>query len=121
MNKKLIRLTEQDLHRIVKESVKNILINEIGYGNPEEFLAPDALAAYKKRKENDNSVEDNIRVASLKAVKAARNAAFDAASAVANDTDAQKLKAAKAAFNASIDSAIAATKISAMMNRPHNI
>ena len=121
MNKKLIRLTEQDLHRIVKESVKNILINEIGYGNPEEFLAPDALAAYKKRKENDNSVEDDIRVASLKAVKAARNAAFDAAGAVANDTDAQKLKAAKAAFNAAIDSAIAATKISAMMNKPHNI
>ena len=25
MNKKLIRLTEQDLHRIVKESAKNIL------------------------------------------------------------------------------------------------
>ena len=48
--KKLIRLTESDLHKIVKESVKNILINEIGYGNPEEFLAPDALAAYKKRK-----------------------------------------------------------------------
>lgn len=29
MNKKLIRLTEQDLHRIVKESVNRIL-NEIG-------------------------------------------------------------------------------------------
>lgn len=29
MNKKLIRLTEQDLHRIVKESVQKIL-NEIG-------------------------------------------------------------------------------------------
>lgn len=29
MNKKLIRLTEQDLHRIVKESV-NRVINEIG-------------------------------------------------------------------------------------------
>ena len=25
MNKKLIRLTEQDLHKIVKESVKNIV------------------------------------------------------------------------------------------------
>ena len=121
MDKKIIRLTESDLHKLVKESVENILINEIGYGNPEEFLAPDALAAYKKRKENDNSVEDDIRVASLKAVKAARNAAFDAAGAVANDTDAQKLKAAKAAFNAAIDAAIAATKSSAMMNRPHNI
>lgn len=29
MNKKLIRLTESDLHRIVKESVNRIL-NEIG-------------------------------------------------------------------------------------------
>ena len=119
--KKIIRLTESDLHKLVKESVENILINEIGYGNPEEFLAPDALAAYKKRKENSNSVEDDIRVASLKAVKAARNAAFDAAGAVANDTDAQKLKAAKAAFNAAIDAAIAATKSSAMMNNPNNI
>ena len=30
MNKKLIRLTEQDLHRIVKESANRVL-NEVGY------------------------------------------------------------------------------------------
>ena len=43
MNKKLIRLTEQDLHRIVKESVNKVL-NEIQYGgeslhgnNPEDW------------------------------------------------------------------------------------
>ena len=29
MNKKLIRLTEQDLHRIVKESVNRILNEEL--------------------------------------------------------------------------------------------
>ena len=31
MNKKLIRLTEQDLHKIVKESVKRILRESDGY------------------------------------------------------------------------------------------
>ena len=30
MNKKLIRLTESDFHRIVKESVKRVLKEEIG-------------------------------------------------------------------------------------------
>lgn len=31
MNKRLIRLTESDLHRIVKESVNNIISNSKGY------------------------------------------------------------------------------------------
>lgn len=36
MNKKLIRLTEGDLHRIVKESVNKVL-NEWGADSPEEW------------------------------------------------------------------------------------
>ena len=40
MNKKLIRLTESDLHKIVKKSVNKILKEEIGTG---EFPNPDAL------------------------------------------------------------------------------
>lgn len=42
MEKKLIRLTESDLHRIIKESVNNIL-NEISYGV--------AKSAYDKMKD----------------------------------------------------------------------
>ena len=45
MNKKLIRLTESDLHRIVRESV-NIVLNEVQFGgeslhgnNPEDWVA----------------------------------------------------------------------------------
>ena len=34
MNKKLIKLTEQDLHRIVKESVYRILKEDVDYGIP---------------------------------------------------------------------------------------
>ena len=37
MNKKLIRLTEQDLHRIVKESVNKVL-NEIGDTNRGQYM-----------------------------------------------------------------------------------
>lgn len=34
MSKKLIRLTESDLHRVIKESVKNILVeNKINFYN----------------------------------------------------------------------------------------
>ena len=40
MNKKLIRLTESDLHKIVKKSVNKVLKEEIGTG---EFPNPDAL------------------------------------------------------------------------------
>lgn len=40
MNKKLIRLTESDFHRIVKESVKRVLKEEIGDGS---FPNADAL------------------------------------------------------------------------------
>ena len=45
MNKKLIRLTESDLHRIVKESV-NMILNEVQFGgkslhgdNPDDWNA----------------------------------------------------------------------------------
>ena len=43
MNKKLIRLTESDLHRIVKESVQNILKEAEKYHNasPQELLDTD--------------------------------------------------------------------------------
>jgi hypothetical protein len=37
MNKRLIRLTESDLHRIVKESVNNVL-NEIGDTNRGQYM-----------------------------------------------------------------------------------
>lgn len=46
MNKKLIRLTEQDLHRIVKESVNRIL-NEICEGVGDEYVkGPDGYSHY---------------------------------------------------------------------------
>lgn len=47
--KKLIRMTQDDLHNLIKESVENILLNEVGFGNPEEFLSPEALEAYRER------------------------------------------------------------------------
>ena len=45
MNKKLIRLTEQDLHRIVKESVNRIL-NEVRRGDDEYVKGPDGYSHY---------------------------------------------------------------------------
>lgn len=45
MNKKLIRLTEQDLHRIVKESVNKIL-NEARRGDDEYVKGPDGYSHY---------------------------------------------------------------------------
>ena len=53
MNKKLIRLTESDLHRIVKESV-NKIINEIG-DTPKGQRALGALHARKVLRNNDLS------------------------------------------------------------------
>ena len=47
MKKKLIRLTESDLHRIVKESVKKIMINELGdTRNGQEMLGRVAGRAF---------------------------------------------------------------------------
>ena len=46
MNKKLIRLTEADLHRIVKESVEKI-VNEIpskGWSNEDEEFLEETLS-----------------------------------------------------------------------------
>lgn len=40
MEKKIIRLTESDLHRIVKESVRKILVNEGWFGKKRETLNP---------------------------------------------------------------------------------
>ncbi len=45
MNKKLIRLTEQDLHRIVKESVNRIL-SEVRRGDDEYVKGPDGYSHY---------------------------------------------------------------------------
>ena len=45
MNKKLIRLTEQDLHRIVKESVYRIL-SEARKGDDEYVKGPDGYSHY---------------------------------------------------------------------------
>ena len=53
MNKKLIRLTEGDLHRIVKESVKKVL-NEIG-GTPEGQKLLGSLHARKQYRDGDES------------------------------------------------------------------
>ena len=50
MNKKLIRLTESDLHRIVKESVKKIL-KEGDYHNQQIMMARE------QRKVKDKAVE----------------------------------------------------------------
>ena len=56
MNKKVIRLTESDLHRIVKESVKKIL-NEIGdTGEGQRSLG--ALQARKVINADGDSVDD---------------------------------------------------------------
>lgn len=55
MNKNLIRLTESDLHKIVKKSVNNVLKEEIGTG---EFPNPDALV---------NTTHNRVEQALLKA------------------------------------------------------
>ena len=54
MNKKLIRLTEGDLHRIVKESVNRVL-NEIGDTERGQY----ALGALAKRKQQRGETFDN--------------------------------------------------------------
>jgi hypothetical protein len=51
MNKKLIRLTESDLHRIVKESVNKIL-NEVQFGG--------GSWAYDNMPQVNNYIRDNI-------------------------------------------------------------
>lgn len=53
MNKRLIRLTESDLHKIVKESVQKIL-NEIG-DTPKGQKALGALHARKQFRDDDDS------------------------------------------------------------------
>lgn len=53
MNKKLIRLTESDIHRIVKESVNKIL-NEIG-DTPKGQLALGAVAGRANVRGNRNT------------------------------------------------------------------
>ena len=61
MNKKLIRLTEQDLHRIVKESVERIL-NEVEIGgeslhgdNPEDWATVSHLRDANVARDEDLS------------------------------------------------------------------
>ena len=52
-----IKLTESDLHRIIKESVKRIL-NEYGEGNASQYMLG-ALAARKKEQGMKNGLTDN--------------------------------------------------------------
>ena len=59
MNKKLIRLTESDLHRIVKESVKKI-INEIGDTNRGQYMLG-RLAAKKNAANYFNTYAPEIQ------------------------------------------------------------
>ena len=54
MKKKLIRLTESDLHRIVKESVRKI-INEAGDTNRGQYL----LGRLRHRQANSGGISDN--------------------------------------------------------------
>ena len=55
MNKKLIRLTESDLHKIVKESV-NKIINEIGDSPKGQFMLGRAYRRAEKRGDKDTAV-----------------------------------------------------------------
>lgn len=57
MNKKLIKLTESDLHKIVKESVNRILKEEIDMGQLEPFrnVPP------HPRVPNDSEIRKQIR------------------------------------------------------------
>ena len=47
--KKLVRLTESDLHKIVNESIKKIMINELGNTpNGQQMLGRDSGRAYSR-------------------------------------------------------------------------
>ena len=80
MNKKLIRLTEQDLHRIVRESVNKILMevqaepieendtnegfmgdmwNGIKRGAYQMTHRPEAMSDYDKRNSNSQRIRNN--------------------------------------------------------------
>ena len=61
MNKKLIRLTESDLHKIVKESVKKILKEESGLNaafKEVNFSNPDDVDAWNSIRNNVNSKQE---------------------------------------------------------------
>lgn len=53
--KKIVRLTEQDLHNIVKESVKRII------NNKKNMVSEGFLDRFFKYKNEDNNIEKNIR------------------------------------------------------------
>lgn len=55
MNKKLIRLTESDLHKIVKESV-NKIINEIGDSPKGQFMLGRVYRRAEKRGDKDTAI-----------------------------------------------------------------
>ena len=63
MNKKLIRLTESDLHRIVRESVNKVL-NEIGDTNRGQYLMGRAEA--RARKIGDDDMGGQLSMAAAK-------------------------------------------------------
>ena len=68
MNKKTIRLTESDLHRIVKESVNRILREEFDFGKKtfyrvEDETYPNLTLAHKAAKEMvENGLKNQVRV-----------------------------------------------------------
>ena len=68
MNKKLIRLTESDLHKIVKESVNKILMEEFDFGKKtfyrvEDETYPNLTLAHKAAKEMvENGLKNQVRV-----------------------------------------------------------
>jgi hypothetical protein len=66
MNKKLIRLTESDLHKIVKESVNRILseMNEGKYVNNKPYQGKDpiAMGKHKERAINRMKHRDPLEV-----------------------------------------------------------
>lgn len=62
MNKKLIRLTESDLHRIVKESVNRVL-NEIGNTNRGQYMLGRLAGRKYANNHNANGYDEAGKIA----------------------------------------------------------
>jgi hypothetical protein len=56
MNKKLIRITESDLHKIVKESVNRVLREGINYGNEYEVGFTFFISLGENKMEHNQSI-----------------------------------------------------------------
>jgi hypothetical protein len=73
MNKKLIRLTEQDLHRIVKESV-NKLLTELDWTTYSNYQKGRMAQANQARQNGDYEKENMWRQKAIQGGNAAGNA-----------------------------------------------